>query len=343
MKFFKLLLWMVLLNTLGYSQQKPYYTQYILNNYILNPALSGIENYTDVKLSYRDQWVGLQNAPVTSYFTIQGSIGKQDYRTNATSLFQIPGENPRGNDYWRDYQPSAPHHGIGLQIINDATGPFNNFSIMGTYAYHIGLSRRTNLSAGVGFGASKLTLNSSQLFFGNAQPVDPAVWSSDAIGQFRPDMNAGLWLYSATYFVGLAVDQLLPNKLDFSDNHEISVSKGKMEPHFFGTAGIRTMLSDDVNMIPSIMIKSITNLPIQVDINTKIQYQDFLWLGASYRLKDGFAAMAGCNMLKGVTISYSYDYSTTLLNTVSNGTHEIIIGFIIGNKYNSDTCPRNMW
>jgi hypothetical protein len=24
-------------------------TQYILNNYILNPALSGIENYTDLK------------------------------------------------------------------------------------------------------------------------------------------------------------------------------------------------------------------------------------------------------------------------------------------------------
>ena len=41
------------------AQQRPHYTQYILNNYILNPALSGIENYVDVKLSTRDQWVGL--------------------------------------------------------------------------------------------------------------------------------------------------------------------------------------------------------------------------------------------------------------------------------------------
>ena len=46
-----------------HAQQRPQYTQYILNNYILNPALSGIENYTDVKISGRDQWVGLGGAP----------------------------------------------------------------------------------------------------------------------------------------------------------------------------------------------------------------------------------------------------------------------------------------
>ena len=32
------------------AQQKPHYTQYILNQYILNPALTGIENYTDIKV-----------------------------------------------------------------------------------------------------------------------------------------------------------------------------------------------------------------------------------------------------------------------------------------------------
>src|SRR5438067_12894592 len=91
-----------------YSQQRPHYTQYILNNYILNPALSGIENYTDVKLSYRNQWTGLNGAPVTLYFSIQGPIGKQDYKTNATS-FRLPGENPRGNNYWEQYTASEPH------------------------------------------------------------------------------------------------------------------------------------------------------------------------------------------------------------------------------------------
>jgi hypothetical protein len=31
------------------AQQRPHYTQYILNNFIVNPALAGIENYTDIK------------------------------------------------------------------------------------------------------------------------------------------------------------------------------------------------------------------------------------------------------------------------------------------------------
>ena len=50
------------------AQQKPHYTQYILNQYIINPAISGIENYVDVKASHRRQWVGIQDAPVTTYF-----------------------------------------------------------------------------------------------------------------------------------------------------------------------------------------------------------------------------------------------------------------------------------
>src|SRR6186997_3637755 len=85
------------------SQAKPFYTQYILNNYILNPALSGIENYTDVKMSVRDQWVGLNGAPKTMYFSAHGPIGKKDYKTSATS-FNVPGQNPRGNAYWQNYQ-----------------------------------------------------------------------------------------------------------------------------------------------------------------------------------------------------------------------------------------------
>src|SRR5256714_7180411 len=85
------------------AQQKPHYTQYILNQYILNPALTGIENYTDVKLSHRHQWVGIQDAPVTTYLTIHTPIGKKDFRTTATTLFDMEGENPRGKGYWEDY------------------------------------------------------------------------------------------------------------------------------------------------------------------------------------------------------------------------------------------------
>ncbi len=73
------------------AQQRAHYTQYILNNYILNPALTGIENYTDIKISARDQWVGMSGAPRTAYLTVHMPIGKKDLKTTPTS-FEIPGE-----------------------------------------------------------------------------------------------------------------------------------------------------------------------------------------------------------------------------------------------------------
>ena len=138
-----------------FAQQKPHYTQYILNNYVLNPALSGIENYADLKLSIRDQWVGLNGAPRTMYLTVHSPIGKKDYKTNSTS-YNMDGENPRGNAYWEYYTASEPHHGLGFSMISDQTGLYNRFLANVSYAYHVGLSPRTNMSAGFGAGIIKL-------------------------------------------------------------------------------------------------------------------------------------------------------------------------------------------
>ena len=59
------------------AQLRLYYTQYVLNQYLVNPAISGIENYTDVKLSARDQWTGLNGAPRAAYLTVHAPIGKK--------------------------------------------------------------------------------------------------------------------------------------------------------------------------------------------------------------------------------------------------------------------------
>jgi len=320
------------------AQQKPQYTQYILNNYIINPALSGIESYTDVKLSQRLQWVGLQGAPVTTYLTINAPLGKDDNR-QTTATVQKQGENPRGKSYWENYEAAKPHSGIGLVVVDDHTGPLNNFTANATYAYHIGLSPKTNLAAGFGVGISNLSLDRGSLYF--ETPVDPAVYNSGSINSIKPDVNAGLWLYSADYFVGASAQQIIPQNVSFTGN-AVKLDHGKLVPHLFGTAGYRFLLTDDVNMITSVMMKYVEPLPVQFDFNVKLLYEDFLWVGASKRTYDGFAAMLGMNISSKFNIGYSYDLTTSRLNTVSYGTHEIVLGFLIGNKY-GDGCPRNVW
>lgn len=319
------------------AQQRPHYTQYILNNFIINPAVAGIENYTDVKLSHRHQWVGLLDAPVTTYATIHGAIGKDDNRTNPTT-FLPPGENPRGQAYWENYTSATPHHGWGVTMVNDRTGPLNRFSLYGTYAYHIGLGPRTSLSAGMSLGITNNSLNTTKLIFDN--PIDPVVAGSDFVNTSRPDMNAGLWLYSADYFAGLSALQIIPQRFSFAG--DTLQFRGRTYPHLFFTAGRKLYASPDISLIPSVVIRYISSLPLGVDLNLKAQYLDRFWVGAGYRLNDGIMGMVGVNVNSTLNIGYGYDFSTSPLQNFTRGTHEIVLGFLMNNRY-GDLCPKNLW
>ena len=337
MKRISILLMAVVAGQLLYAQQKPHYTQYILNQYIINPAITGIENYIDVKASHRHQWAGIEGNPVTTYLTVHGPIGKKDYRTTATSS-AAPGANPRGTGYWEEYTAAEPHHGIGIQIVNDNTGPLSNISGAITYAYHLGLTPKTSISAGFGLGMSKWSLDGSKMDIGG---IDPSVARATMMNKIRPDISAGVYLYSSDYFIGVSAKQIVPQKVEFTEN-TVKEADGDLVPHFFATAGYRFLAGEDFNIIPSLMIKYVDPLPVQVEANTKVMYRDLVWLGASYRTKDGFAGMIGMNVSNSFNVGYSYDYTTSGLNNYTSGSHEIIVGFLIGNRY-GDTCPRNVW
>jgi type IX secretion system PorP/SprF family membrane protein len=279
------------------------------------------------------------------YFTVHSPIGKSDYKTSATS-FSIPGENPRGNSYWESYTASAPHHGVGMSIVNDKTGNFNRFTANISYAYHLALNARTNLSAGFAAGVSSIGLNADGKAFFGPNPSDPSVGGAIAsnLRKLKPDLSVGLWLYSADYFIGISGQQVIPQKLSYVDDATFR-TKGKLIPHVFFTAGYRFLVNEDVNAIPSIMVKYINGAfknDYQGELNLKFQYRDMLWVGGSYRQFDGYAAMVGLNVGNTFNVGYAYDFTKTDLQTYSKGTHELIIGFLIGNRY-GDTCPRNVW
>jgi hypothetical protein len=157
----------------------------------------------------------------------------------------------------------------------------------------------------------------------------------------KPEFNAGLWLYSADYFAGLSAQQLIPVNLSLVND---AAYRSTQVPHIFATAGYKFFITDDITVIPSIMTRYVASLPLSIDVNFKTQYQDLIWLGASYRKGDGVAGMFGINIDQRVNLSYSYDLNrnSSLLSTVQRGTHEIVIGLLLNNRY-GDLCPRNMW
>ncbi len=343
MKKLSLILICTCFSIIALSQAKPSYTQYILNNYILNPALTGIENYIDVKLSIRNQWTGINGAPVTNYLSIQGPIGKTDLRTSATS-FQVPGDNPRGPEYWKQYVTSEPHHGIGLTVVNDKAGYINRWSINATYAYHKPLGPKTTLAAGFAVGINSVNLDRSKIEWGNLDPNDPAIgYSSGELKKIKPEVGAGLWLYSARYFLGVSVLNIIPGKAKYVKNDKYGTY---YTPNYFLTAGYRIALGEQVSFLPSFMIQYWEPQLTGIHINGKLQYEDLIWIGGSYRHSDlvaGYSGMAGVNISNTFNISYAYEVATTnRLRAYTGNTHELMLGFIIGNKY-GDTCPRNIW
>lgn len=325
------------------AQQKPYYTQYILNNYILNPAISGIENYVDAKLSYRKQWDNIPGAPQTTYFTIHGALNKSDFKTNPTS-FTPSGSNPIGNSYQEDNEMAAPHHGVGLMVLNDKTGYLGRFTMSASYAYHKPMSTKATLSLGFSAGFSSLSLDRSKIDWADTDPNDPAIGLANGeLKKTRPEIGAGLWYYSREFFIGASVLNIVPGKASFVKN---DIYGTFFRPHYFLSGGYRFQMSDNMTVLPSLALQFISPQPAQIHANVKFQYEDRLWFGGSYRHTDklgGFAAMAGVNILNTFNIGYSYDFATNQrLKSYVGNTHEILLGFLLGNKY-GDFCPRNVW
>jgi len=311
MKRLKIILLFTILALISKAQQRPQYSLYFQNNYVLNPAISGIEDFTDVKLSYRKQWTGINGAPVTSY---------------------VSGQAPLGD-------ATKGHMGIGGLVVNDVTGPDSRLSADASFAYHLPLSSTVRLAFGVSAGITQYTLNTSSLTFSATGETDPALGRNRPT-QDLPDLSLGLWLYSSDFYIGGSMDQIIPSQLNFGSGNANPNESLKM--HGFITGGIRLPMSDDLNFVPSVLVKFVSPTPVSFDLNGKLLYKEYIWLGGSFRRTDGFTIAAGINVNSVLNISYAYDYNTSSLQTVSSGSHEVILGLQLGN-WAKVRCPKKLW
>ncbi|WP_412465564.1 type IX secretion system membrane protein PorP/SprF [Pedobacter sp. KLB.chiD] len=319
-----------------HAQQRPQYSQYLLNSYLLNPALSGIENYTDVKIGYRHQWAGLQESPRTAFVSAHWALGNEYLWSNALS-FENNGNDPRSRSYTQNYTASPAHHGLGFVAVSDHAGQLANTTFDVSYAYHLQLNNQLNLSVGIAGGINRAAIDINALLLEN--PNDPAL-NNAADVRILPDLSAGLWLYGANFFSGLSVQQVLPQKLNFSGDERYQ--KGKQVPHTFLHTGYKFYLVEDLNITPSVLVKYVPNVPFSFDLNVKMGFKDRIWIGAGYRKQDALNLMAGFNISHLINLSYSYDVTTSTLNQASKGSHEIVLGLLLNNVYKV-VCPQRRW
>ncbi|GGC58455.1 hypothetical protein GCM10011387_10150 [Pedobacter quisquiliarum] len=329
-----IVLLLIMISGLAGAQQRPQYTQYIFNYYLLNPALSGMENYTDVKIGHRQQWQGINGAPTTTFVSTNMVLGDKYLWRNALSLPEN-GDPPMGRNYTQNYTASPAHHGIGIIAMNDKAGPLSFLDVTLTYAYHLKLQDALNLSLGTGVGIRRVSIDLNALSL--EDPNDPAL-SNAGKAQLKPDLNVGMWLYGARFFAGASMQQVLKQNLSFSPDY----NQGREVGHYFLTAGYKLFVDDEISATPSVMLKKVGNIPISYDANLKFVFRDRFWLGGSYRKGDSFAALAGINFSNVFNITYAYDYATSRLRSYTSGSHELVLGFQLNNMYKLRSTQK-MW
>ena len=63
----------LLIGIVSNAQQIPHHSQYMFNDFFINPAVAGTKSYQPIMVTARNQWVGLSDAPTTQTMSFHGS------------------------------------------------------------------------------------------------------------------------------------------------------------------------------------------------------------------------------------------------------------------------------
>ncbi len=283
-----------------YSQQDAQYTQYMYNTANVNPAYAGSRETLTAFLLHRNQWVGLDGAPVTNNFSINTPVGNSNF-------------------------------GLGILFINDKIGPTTENEISADLAYFIQISENYKLAVGLKGTANLFHLDVNKLTIYNA--TDPQFQNVDT--KFSPNVGVGFYLFSENTYVGLSVPNFFEN-YRYNDN-DVAITKEKM--HFYAIAGHIFELSPNLQFKPALLAKIVEGAPLQTDVTANFLLFNKLTLGAAYRLNAAVSALAGFQISDSWFIGYGYDLETTKLIRYSSGSHEIFLRYEIF-KSKKITSPR---
>ncbi len=286
-------------------------TQYFLDRLIYNPAFAGSKDALCANVFGRQQWLGFNDESNNSVSPMSGVLNIH------APLYSI-------------------NSGIGLNVIYDKLGFEKNLGFKLNYSYKF-LMNNEKGRLGIGLGVSLLnkTINFDQLIV--EQPGDPLLSTNQPASAMAPDIDFGVYYqYGNTFELGLSATNLLESSLNIGN---VTYTQKK---NLYFTSSYQITLIDSrepLYLIPSVLVKS-NFINAQVDINARVEYNNFVWGGISYRLQDAVAIMAGVN-LNEFRIGAAYDITTGSLSGSSKGSLELFVGYNI--KLNQGVRSTNMF
>ena len=277
-----------------YSQQLPQLTQFTDNNYVLNPAFAGMENYYQVKTSIRNQWSGISDAPSTTILSI---YGQQEESV-----------------------------GLGGIIFNDQFGPTSRTGGAISYAYHLSLNQKIKLSLALSGGFTQFKIDKNG--WNVANPNDPLT-QGDVVVETVPDATFGFNFYSSNWYFGIAIPQLLTSNLNLIyynlANSITEEQSGNLSRHLYVMGAYKYTANKKWEIEPSFLLKSVEPTPAQLDFALRGIYDKKIWFGGNFRSTGDIGAIFGYSVNDRYVIGYSYDILNSELADYSSGSHEFML------------------
>ena len=302
------------------AQQTPVISQYMMNKFLVNPALAGVKGFTNINFTARQQYSMFKNAPRT--FVLSA-----DTRLLEDSWIR---RRPRVE---KDAKNASRNMNVGLggYIFNDRNGIINRTGLQLSYAYHINFNNQYQLSFGLSVCGYQFSLDASNALI---YSLDDPLLNNNKTTFFVPDANAGIYVSGKGLYAGLSATELFGSSVKLGQN---KFENYKTLRHFYLVGGYKWLVSHAVILEPSFLARA-TVEAFLMDASLKLFYQTDYWIGVSYRTNQTLAFMAGF-MVNDIFLGYAYDASMGALQNYSGGSHELMVGIRLGDN----STRRSRW
>lgn len=316
--------------------QDPQYSQYYAAPLFLNPAMAGVELNERIGFNYRVQWPNI-NSKFTTY-----------------------------SAYYDAHLPEL-NSGIGFHFMQDkevSTSVLTSTTLSSIYSYELQLARKVFFRTGfqASFMRKSLDFNSGQFFSNNINELNPfGAPGTNTLNLGDPvnmlSLSVGGILITENLWIGASAFHLnQPNQSFFQDtNSSLSMKVNFHAGYRFslGEGGFRsdfTTMSRERYFIPSINYKRQGPFE-QLDLGAYL-YLEPIVFGMWYRglpfkpvqsvsNRDALVMMVGVNLISGLNIGYSYDYTVSKIGIKSGGAQELSLSWTLPSRYQGKPLGRD--
>jgi type IX secretion system PorP/SprF family membrane protein len=271
------------------AQQVPQSYLYGYNLFLINPALSGTHNCTEISMSHHNQWVKLEGAPITNHLTV----------------------STRLRNHW----------GVGGQFMLDKIGMLQQVSALGNVSYGFYFGKQS-LRFGLSVGYNNYRVNPSNAVAFDL--LDPIVnGGNQSAGAITSDI--GIAYKVEGFYVFGSVKQLLKTYSNFGYTN---LPGYVQRAHYMMGAGYDIPLNNTWEMRPNVLLRSINNV-MQADLNIDANYKQFIHFGTGFRSQVGLVARAGITLKEKFFFGYAYEAPLANIASYSSGSHEVMLKMTI--------------